>query len=298
MEQVAELVTEPVSIQSPVSFEIPWLTCIIPTYGPKGIELTRNCITSLQKHHQYIMPETLVVSDGDDGEVLEALKSMATELHFGLARIDRRGFASACNAGIRLANGQLGTVLINNDIEFENNCLQVLVDAMITSGAGIAGCRLLYPDRRIQHAGVVYVPAPAGSPVQGYFDHYLRFEYENHIDAVVMRRGLVTGALLAINRDFIERSGYLDERFGFTAEDIDLCLRAFECGMPPVYCGYAYATHMEGASRGRTLEEKMKMEPEVAAKEQASLSFLFRKYIGVGFDRFSVRDQIGVAREE
>jgi GT2 family glycosyltransferase len=277
--------------EQPKSFEVPWLSVVIPTYGVKGIELTRNCITTLYKTHAHLMPEALVVSDGDDGAVLEALKSMAAELHFGLIRIDRHGFAAACNAGIRMANGQMGCFLLNNDLEFETPALQILTDAMVTAGAGVIGCRLLYPDRTIQHAGVVFVSAPPGSGVPGYFDHYLRFQEENHIDAVVMRRGLVTGACLGISRDFIERSGYLDERFGFTCEDVDLNLRAFECGLPPIYCGYVSVLHLEGASRGKTLEEKMKLEPEIAAKEQASLRFLFTKYVGLDFSRFSVRDQ-------
>lgn len=272
-------------------FQIPWLSVVIPTYGPKGVELTRCCVETLLKSHAHIPPQIIIVSDGDGVDVMDGLKRLAIELGTDLVRIDqRRGFAAACNAGLRAANGQLGVFLVNNDVEFEVNTLQILANVMVTQRAGIVGCRLLYPNRTIQHAGVAYVPT-LDQPVQGYFDHLLRNRDENDVDAVVMNEGLVTGALMGINREFIERSGYLDERFTFTAEDIDLCLRAMECGLPPIYCGYTYAIHREGASRGRTPEEKMALEPEIAQKELQSLAFLFKKWIGFDFNQFAPRQQ-------
>lgn len=270
--------------------DLPWTTVVIPTYGMKGVKLVEQCVDSLIKTHQHVLPEIIVVSDGDDEDAMTALRVMAEEKNmFGLARIERAGFAAACNAGIRLASGQFGVFLVNNDITFEVNCLQILNDAMLTMNAGIIGCLLLYPDRTIQHAGVAYVPnTSADAQIPGYFDHLLRFQPENHLDAVVMNTGLVTGALMGISRAFIDRSGYLDQRFGFTCEDIDLCLRAYECNLPPIYCGYTYAIHAEGASRGRTPEEKMALEPEIAKKEMEALAFLHQKYITLNLTRFSV----------
>lgn len=272
--------------------DLPWASCVIPTYGPKGAELTKNCVDTLLMTHRHIIPEVIIVSDGDNDEVMETLKAFAKSRDVSLARIERKGFAAACNAGLRLANGHLAVFLVNNDIEFEVNCLQIMADAMLTMNAGIIGCLLLYPDRTIQHAGVTYVPATsAEAAIPGYFDHLLRGGQENHVDAVVMNNGLVTGALMGINRAFIERSGYLDERFGFTCEDIDLCMRSYECGLAPIYIGYTYAIHLEGASRGRTPEEKMALEPEVAQKESAALAFFHRKYITVDLRKFSLRGQ-------
>jgi len=246
-------------------------------------------VTTLLETHKHITPEVIIVSDGDGEEIMQELKVFALDVDVNLIRIDRRGFAAACNAGMRAANGELAVYLINNDIVFETNCLQVMTDAMLKMNAGVVGCLLLYPDRTIQHAGVVYVPAAnKDSPVPGYFDHALRFQEEKYIDAVVMNNGLITGALFGISRAMIERSGYLDERFKFTCEDIDMDLRAYECGMPPLYVGYTWAIHLEGASRGRTLEEKMALEPEIAKRELESLAFLHRKYVGLDLGRFSI----------
>lgn len=266
--------------------QVPWASVVIPTYGEKGVTLTDTCIRTLKETHAHMLPEITIVSDGDVNEVMEKLALLAEKYEVNLIRIERKGFAAACNAGINASDGEIGVFLVNNDIEFIEPCIQIMGDAMRVTRSGVIGCLLLYPDRTVQHAGVTFVPLEEGLP--GYFDHVARGFPENHPAVVNMRSSLVTGALLGINRDFIAKSGILDERFGFTAEDVDLCLRSFECGMSSTYIGYTKAIHHEGASRGRTLEEKMALEPEVAAKEAKSLEFLFRKWNGVEFRAYSI----------
>jgi len=266
--------------------EIPWASVVIPTYGQKGVDLTATCIKTLQETHSHLLPEITIVSDGDTEEVMNDLSEIASEHSCNLIRNDRKGFASACNAGIAISNGEIGVFLVNNDIEFIEPSLQIIGDAMRSTRSGVTGCLLLYPNRTVQHAGVTFVPIEDG-PVPGYFDHIGRGYPENHPLVVSMRPGLVTGALMGINREFIARSGVLDERFGFSAEDIDLCLRSFEAGMSSMYMGYTKAIHHEGASRGKTLEEKMALEPEVAKREADSLGFLFRKWVGVEFRQYT-----------
>lgn len=264
--------------------ELPWASVIIPTYGEKGVALTKKCIETLRETHGHMLPEIFVVSDGDGEPARGQLNALAPELGFNLLWIERQGFAAACNAAMRLANGAVGVFLVNNDIEFTANSLQILADCMQATRSGTIGCLLTYPDGTIQHAGVVYQPQEQG-PVPGYFDHALRGEPATHYAAVSLRASLVTGALMGYNRELIERSGLLDDRFGFTCEDIDACLRSWECGLQSTYCGYTSAIHHEGASRGRTPEEKLALEPEVAEKEFKALQFLHQKWIGIDIEK-------------
>lgn len=266
---------------------IPWASVVIPTYGQKGVGLTDTCLRTLHTTHGHILPEVTIVSDGDTSEVMEQLGGLSEKYECNLLRIERRGFAAACNAGIMASDGEVGVFLVNNDIEFIEPSIQIMADCMRATKSGVIGCLLLYPDRTVQHAGVTFVPHENGN-LPGYFDHVCRGYPENHPNVVNMRTSLVTGALLGINRDFLAKSGMLDDRFGFSAEDIDLCLRSFECGMSATYIGYTKAIHHEGASRGRTLEEKMLLEPEIAKKEAASLEFLFNKWVGVEFLQYSL----------
>src|SRR5204863_7374526 len=113
---------------------------------------------------------------------------------------------------------------------------------------GIAGGRLLYPNGKVQHAGM-----PGG--VFGLCTHAWIGEaadattYQNW--AVVHREwSMVTGAVLATRRSLLELIGGFDERFKLDFNDIDLCLRLRMLGYRIVYTPFAELTHYEKGSRG------------------------------------------------
>ena len=65
-------------------------------------------------------------------------------------------FSAACNAGAAAARGEL-LLFLNNDIEvIQPDWLDELVRWAQRPEVGIVGAKLLYPDRTIQHAGVVF----------------------------------------------------------------------------------------------------------------------------------------------
>lgn len=261
---------------------IPWASLIIPTYGAAGVDLVRRCVTSFRATHPHTDPEIFVVSDGDTPDVQQALDVACTELHARLLAVERGGFAKACNAGLRAASGQV-CYLVNNDVEFIEPALLKMYNAADVLQCGVIGCLLLYPDRTIQHAGVVYVPR---ENAPGYFDHRLRGAHAEHPAALSIFPSLVTGALLGLTRWFIETVGYLDERFGFAVEDIDACLSCLEAGRESMYFGMAQAIHHEGKTRGRTPEEKQARFPELVDRENAALAALQAKWVGLDWRAF------------
>lgn len=265
-----------------MAVRIPWATLVIPTYGPGGVDLVNQCLLSFYAAHPQTEPEIFVVSDGDGPEVLSDLAEVCDTHHAQLIANPRGGFAKACNAGIKRANGAV-VWLVNNDIEFIEPSLLIMGDAVRRFSAGIMGCKLLYPDRTIQHAGVTYVPRPGQA---GYFDHRLRGQHEQHPDALRAYPSLVTGALFGITRWYIDVVGGLDERFGFAVEDIDACLMCFEGGRDVIYFGYTQAIHHEGRTRGRTPEEKMERFPELAQAENQALAALQAKWVGMQWESF------------
>ena len=59
------------------------------------------------------------------------------------------------NLGASQARGEF-LMTLNNDIEaFEPDWLNELVSQALRPGVGLVGCLLLYPDRSVQHAGVI-----------------------------------------------------------------------------------------------------------------------------------------------
>lgn len=268
---------------------MPAISVVIPTFKEKGVPLTLECVRSIIDTHSHFgkqAVEIVVVEDSDDDSIVEAHHRNLDPLEGNVTIISQPngGFSKACNKGIRLCNGGV-VFLCNNDVEFFDPSLQMLCDFALNMNAGVVGCRLLYPNYTVQHGGVTYVPlseeAREKAGIPGYFDHVGRGAHQLHPSAYTIKNGLVTGGLFGISRWAIDVVGLLDERFSFTAEDVDYCLSVMNSGRDCLYMGYAAAFHKEGATRGVTPEEKLAIAPDVAEKEAASLRFLFKKWEGI-----------------
>ncbi len=264
--------------------QLPLYSVVIPTYGEKGAKLVENLLQTLS-YSCRLPHEIIVVDDGSSEEVASRLDGLCrTHGAIHLHNAENKGFGAACDAGISVANGHI-VILHNNDVIPINDALDHLADFTMFTGIGIVGCKLLYPDNRIQHAGVYYQPDARGGP--GWFDHILRFQDRYLPDACRITNRLVTGALMAINGNLINGIGMLDTRLGMACEDIDLCLRAFEIGSAVAYNGRIEAYHLEGATRGNTPELKA-LHPEWTQAEERSFSQFFDKWQGLNFKQFSL----------
>ena len=152
------------------------------------------------------------------------------------------GYAGGCNVGLDAALGRV-LVLANQDIEVREGWLDALVEALDDEQVGIAGCKLLFPDGRIQHAGggIEYPLALPTLPGRGEPDDG-RWDTPRDVDYVM-------GAALALRRDVLERVGRLDEGFSPAYyEDTDLCQRARMAGLRVRYQPRSAAAHLETTS--------------------------------------------------
>ena len=188
------------------------------------------------------------------------------------------------------------TVLMNNDCRIIGPTLLIMLDKMLNYGYGIIGPKLIYADERIQHGGVFFQPLSPEEQqrqgIPGYFDHWHRFHPRYFPSAVAERPGcLVTGGFMGIHRGVFMSIGLLDERFGMAAEDIDFQLMAIAAGFTIGYIGYAEAWHLEGQTRGATLEDKAQ-HPEWTEREKRGLQFLFDKWLGIDWGQFTQQGQI------
>ena len=158
-------------------------------------------------------------------------------------------FSRSINRGIARSRGAY-ILLLNNDVEvLEPGWLKEMVSCFAYEGTGIVGARLLYPDRTLQHAGVI---VGAG----GLAGHW--FERTASTQAGPMGRlgvrqtmSAVTGAAMLVSRACIEATGPWDEEnFAIAYNDVDFCLRAAARGYRTVWTPFATLIHHESASRG------------------------------------------------
>lgn len=146
------------------------------------------------------------------------------------------GFAGNCNRGARDASGDV-LVFLNNDCTIHAGWLEPLVDAL--GRYPVAGSLLLYPDGRIQHAGVNVLRTPDGT-------------LEGRNTTVARPSGevtAVTGASLAVRADTFWAVGGFDTGYWNGYEDLDLCFKVHEyTGRRCWFAADSVATHLESAS--------------------------------------------------
>jgi GT2 family glycosyltransferase len=191
----------------------------------------------------------LIDNGSSDPETLTLVDRLAGRPDVRLLT-DPRPFnwAALNNLGARAARGDV-LLFLNNDVEARRNgWLSALCTQALRPDVGAAGARLLYPDRRLQHCGlVVGLTGAAGHVLAGLLEDepgYL------HMATAARECSAVTGACLATRRAVFEALGGFDEALGVDLNDVDYCLRAAALGLRTLYEPAAELIHHESPSRG------------------------------------------------
>ena len=239
----------------------PKVSVVVPTRD--GAYLNR-CLASLYAITDYPDYEVVLV---DNGSVETATKDLFAQ-YGGIAKVvhdDRPfNFSALNNGAVAHCAGEV-LCFLNDDCEVvEHGWLEELVSQLLQEGVGAVGAKLLYPDGRIQHAGVVLgMGGVAGHPER------LADRLDNgHFGWLQTARSLsaVTAACMAVRRDVFEELGGFDEvNLGVAFNDVDLCLRAREAGWRVVWTPHAVLVHHESVSRGHDPDVR----PEAFGQEVA-----------------------------
>ena len=157
-------------------------------------------------------------------------------------------FSAINNFGAKYASGEY-YLLMNNDVELINpDAVREMMGYAQRPDVGIVGCRLLYEDDTIQHAGVVIgFGGIAGHTFIGL--HEVQNSYF-HRAVTAQDYSAVTAACMMIRAELFHRVGGFTEELAVAFNDIDLCLKVRETGALVVYNPYALFHHYESKSRG------------------------------------------------
>jgi GT2 family glycosyltransferase len=229
-----------------------------------GIGYLETCLDTVLAQ-DYADFEVIVVDNGSTDGSPDLVAERFPQVR--LVRNQRNlGFAAGNNVGLRAAGGDL-LVLLNQDTQVHAGWLAALARVFADPAIGIAGCKLLYPDGTIQHAGgTLYGPRGESAHVGRHAPDDGRFDQVADVDCV-------TAAALAISRAALEQIGPLDEGFAPAYyEDTDWCYRARAAGFRVVYQPQAVVTHHESTATG-ALGHARKF-----ALNQGRLRFLFKHW--------------------
>lgn len=234
-----------------LSDDMPAVTVIIPTRN--RVDLLRTCLDGVAST-AYPRLDVIVVDNGsDDAETLDYLATLE-EAHIQVMRYPGPfNYSTINNRAVREAKGQL-LCLLNNDIEVTSpDWLSIMAMQAMRDDVGAVGAQLLYPDGRIQHAGVVMGVGNAA----GHAHRFVQPQEEGYFRRHMLPQftSAVTGACLVVDRERFLAVGGLDERnFAVAYNDVDLCLRLNQVGWQSLYEPRAVLIHHESVSRGLDLD--------------------------------------------
>ena len=224
-----------------VKLAAPRVSILIPTFN--NLPLTRQCLQSVRE--TTAPPHEIIVVDNasSDGTVEFLREEEAAGRLSVIYNRQNLGFARACNQGALAAQGH-HLVFLNNDTRPTAGWLEALLSAAKSDAVGIVGAKLLYPDGRVQHAGIEFI--------NGVPDHVHRHAAAGAPEVNQPREfDMITGACLLISKPLFQKLGGFDEIYQNGVEDVDLCLRARRAGFKVLYEPGAVVYHHEGQSVGR-----------------------------------------------
>jgi len=248
----------------------PLVSIIIPTRN--ALDLVRVCVESLYAKTDYPNFEIVLIDNGSDD--VAALAYFAQEAQVrGNFRVIRDespfSFSALNNRAAREARGEV-LVFLNNDIEvIHADWLQELVSHAMRPGVGAAGAKLLYPNKTLQHAGIILgIGGWAGHAHKGHSTYSAGYLGRA---ALISDFSAVTGACLAVQkRHFLAVGGFDEVHLKVACNDVDLCLKLGEQGLRSVFTPYAELFHHESATRGYedTDEKRQRFANELAYMHQ------------------------------
>ncbi|WP_052389656.1 glycosyltransferase [Belnapia moabensis] len=247
----AEVETRPDGTQRatwPIA-EPPLVSIVIPNRDRPG--LLAQCLRGLMEETDYPRIEIVIVDSGSsDPETLALYARLKAEGRIRLITFrEPFNYSAACNAGARAATGEL-LLFLNNDIAVTRpDWLAELVRHALRPGVGVVGTMLVYPDNRLQHAGVTI-----GMHLCGLLFRLAPETEWGPIGSPSVPRTVsaIMGACQMVRREAFAQAGGFDESFVMANSDVALCLAARALGWRTAYTPFARLIHHEGASRGHS----------------------------------------------
>jgi N-acetylglucosaminyl-diphospho-decaprenol L-rhamnosyltransferase len=209
------------------------LAVVIVT-SPNQPDWLRPCLRTLFAHAGSLELDVVVADNGSE----EARQLVERE--FPQARVvscENRGFAHANNRAIMTTDARY-VLLLNPDTEvLEGTLAQLVTELDARPLCGAAGVKQVTPDGKL-HPTVRRFPnalrAWGEALASERWPFGARFFGERELDLARYEQELAcdwtSGSFLLLRREALESAGFLDERFFFSSEETDLCLRVKRAG--------------------------------------------------------------------
>ncbi|MBI5666461.1 MAG: glycosyltransferase family 2 protein [Chloroflexi bacterium] len=217
-------------------------------------DLLAKCLRCVETTTRQVSYEVWVVDNASTDGSVDRVRREFPYVHL-IANTDNVGFARANNQAIKLATGRY-VLLLNSDAFVKDNTIDYMVQFMDAHPqAGMAGCKLLYEDGRLQPSCSMFPTLATEAyialgldklfPRSKIFGRYMMTDWDYSDTRAV---DVIMGAFMLVRAEAIQQVGLLDEGFFMYSEEVDWCYRFKQAGWEILFTPDVETVHLWGGS--------------------------------------------------
>ncbi len=250
----------------------PDVSIIIPAMNK--FEISYHAIASLILAQNKASFEVILVDDASSDEttaaenIIENLTVVRNEVNLG--------FVKSNNKAAGMARGKY-LCLLNNDTEVTAGWIDQALELFeIYNDVGAVGCKLVYPDGKLQEAGgIVWASGAPWNYGKNKNASHPSFNYVREPDY------LSAAALFVCRSVWDTVGGFSEEYAPAYYEDTDLAFKIRKAGYSTFYCPSSVVVHYEGKSNGTSTKSGIKQYQDINSKKFRAKWFSEYKNHGV-----------------
>ena len=225
------------------------VSIIIPTKDK--LDLLTPCIESILATTNYRNFEIILLNNGSvERNCVAYLEKLRLNQQITVVDCPEIfNYSALINKGAKHAKGEF-ILLMNNDVVvLHQDWLEELLGLALRPGIGAVGAKLLYPNGKVQHAGIILgIGGVAGHAHLG-IDEHKRGYFSRAV--LVQEMSAVTAAVLLVQKQlFFEVGGFNEINLPIAFNDVDFCLKLINAGYKNIFTPFARLIHHESATRG------------------------------------------------
>ena len=226
----------------------PLVSIIIPTKD--NLPYLKPCIESILNKTNYKNYEILIINNNSQqSKTINYLHNIKNKKIKVISWHHPFNYSLINNFGATRSWGEY-LLFLNNDTQIiTNNWIEELLQHAQRPKIGAVGCKLLYPNNTIQHAGIKMNLGGIANSLSNRLPDYVSqpFPYLNTKD-IIHNSDAITGACLMISKDKFKSVNGFNPKFKIAYNDVDLCLKLIKKGYKNTYTPYAKLFHFESVS--------------------------------------------------
>lgn len=202
-------------------------------------EHTLQCLESIfSDNYVFTNPdktEVILIDNNSADNSVELISEKFSSVKL-ISNKDNKGYAVACNQGMKIASGEY-VLLLGNDTIIKPDTLSECINYLNQNeNCGAVGCRLVFPDGRLQ-GNCKKFPKLRNAFFTYLSLHKLNYDYDmlwfNYDKTIAVDQ--IATTFLMIKNDILKKINYFDEKYKILYNDVDLCKKIWDSGYKIIF---------------------------------------------------------------